>query len=71
MQIDSALSRKHSGTGLGLSVVRAIMEHHKGSVELKSDVGNGTEAILVFPAERVLLEADGSVRVSAHGVVRS
>ena len=70
MQIDSALSRKHSGTGLGLSVVRAIMEHHKGSVELKSDVGNGTEAILVFPAERVL-EADESVRVSAHGVVRS
>ena len=70
MQIDSALSRKHSGTGLGLSVVRAIMEHHKGSVELKSDVGNGTEVILVFPAERVL-EADESVRVSAHGVVRS
>jgi len=62
MQIDNALSRKHSGTELGLSIVKAIMEHHNGSVELTSDVGQGTEAIVVFPAERVVLR-DESVRL--------
>ena len=66
MQIDSALSRKHSGTGLGLSIVKAVMEHHNGSVALTSDVGQGTEAIVVFPAERVVLR-DEAVRLPTRG----
>jgi PAS domain S-box-containing protein len=53
MQIDSALSRKNDGTGLGLSVVKALMEQHQGRVELKSTVGSGTEVIIIFPPERV------------------
>jgi PAS domain S-box-containing protein len=53
-QIDSALSRKHNGTGLGLPIVKAIMEQHEGRVELKSTVGSGTEVSVIFPPERVI-----------------
>jgi hypothetical protein len=42
------------------------MEHHNGSIELTSDVGQGTEAIVVFPAELVVL-SDESVRLPTRG----
>jgi signal transduction histidine kinase len=53
MQVDSALS-KHDGTGLGLPVVKAIMELHEGTIELKSTPGSGTEVTVVFPPERMV-----------------
>lgn len=39
------------GFGLGLSYVKAIMTAHKGRVEVKSELGNGSSFILVFPFE--------------------
>ena len=55
MQIDSALSRQHDGSGLGLSVVKAIMERHNGAVEIRSAVGIGTEVVVLFPPERAVV----------------
>lgn len=37
------------GTGLGLSITYSIVEEHNGKVELKSEIGEGTEFILTFP----------------------
>ena len=48
-QVDSALSRKHDGTGLGLPAVKAIMELHQGRVELRSYPGCGTQVTASFP----------------------
>jgi two-component system OmpR family sensor kinase len=45
-------SRTRSGTegsGLGLSIVQAIMDAHHGSVEIQSELGRGTTFTLVFP----------------------
>jgi signal transduction histidine kinase len=53
-QVDSAFSRRHEGTGLGLPLVKAMIELHDGTLTLRSEVGVGTTAILTFPAERVL-----------------
>lgn len=53
-QIDNAMSRKHHGTGLGLPLVRALMEAHEGRLELESAPGKGTVARLVFPASRLV-----------------
>lgn len=41
------------GTGLGLAMVYGTMKAHEGSFELMSQPGQGTEAILRFPASRV------------------
>ncbi len=37
------------GVGLGLSTVYGIMEHHKGSVRVESELGEGTTVTLMFP----------------------
>lgn len=42
IQIDSALNRQYTGTGLGLSLVKRIVELHGGSVDLTSELGVGS-----------------------------
>ncbi len=37
--------------GLGLSVAREIMLHHRGVIKIRSNFGRGTEVILEFPRE--------------------
>ncbi len=43
------LSTKPKGTGLGLAVTYRILEVHKATIAVESDVGIGTEFILTFP----------------------
>ena len=52
-QVDSSLSRRFEGTGLGLPLVKSLIELHGGRLELESTVGKGTVATVVFPASRV------------------
>jgi len=49
MQIDSALNRQYSGTGLGLALVKRIVELHGGQVGLTSEVGVGSCFTLDLP----------------------
>jgi signal transduction histidine kinase len=51
-QAGMADTRSHEGAGLGLALVRSLMELHGGSVELDSKIGNGTTVTLIFPPER-------------------
>jgi PAS domain S-box-containing protein len=53
-QIDSALSRRYQGTGLGLPLVNSLIELHGGRLEIDSAPDEGTTMTLHFPAERVL-----------------
>jgi signal transduction histidine kinase len=53
-QADNKLSRRHEGTGLGLTLVRSMIEIHGGTLRLESEVGFGTTAILTFPSERIM-----------------
>ena len=41
--------RSAQGTGLGLSIVKSIMQIHHGSVEVQSELGQGTVIVLNFP----------------------
>lgn len=42
VQIDGSFNRKYEGTGLGLVLVKEIVEMHRGDVNLRSQVGEGS-----------------------------
>jgi PAS domain S-box-containing protein len=41
-QVDSSLTRKHEGTGLGLALVKRLTESHGGGISVISQVGQGS-----------------------------
>jgi signal transduction histidine kinase len=55
-QLDSSLSRRFPGSGLGLYLSRALAEAQGASLTLESAPGAGTTAVLRFPKQRLLAE---------------
>lgn len=53
-QVDSGISRKQEGTGLGLPLSVGLIELHDGTFEIKSKKGEGTLVTVTFPKERVV-----------------
>lgn len=53
-QAESHLARRHVGTGLGLPMVKSLIELHGGKVALDSRVGYGTTVTVDLPADRCL-----------------
>jgi two-component system cell cycle sensor histidine kinase PleC len=54
-QVSGNLNRQHSGSGLGLSLVKAFSELHGGDLRIESEPGRGTIVTVRFPAQRSLL----------------
>ena len=50
-RVDKSHSKASGGTGLGLSIVKHAVQYHHGTIQLKSEVGKGTEIRVTFPAE--------------------
>lgn len=48
-RVDKARSREMGGTGLGLPISKEIIERNGGSIDMKSEVGKGTEVIIKVP----------------------
>lgn len=48
-QVDQTLSRKGSGFGLGLSIVKSIVDAHHGLIEIKSEQGKGSVFTIKVP----------------------
>jgi len=48
-RVDKARSRKSGGSGLGLSIVRTMVERNRGEISVRSTVGEGTVFTVIFP----------------------
>jgi signal transduction histidine kinase len=53
-QVDSKLSRKQEGTGLGLPLAKQLIELHGGTFDIESKPNAGTIVTFVLPAERIV-----------------
>jgi two-component system cell cycle sensor histidine kinase PleC len=53
-QLGDVHTRSRPGTGLGLPIVRSLIEMHQGKLSLISEVGVGTSAEISFPPRRVV-----------------
>lgn len=52
-QVETEHNRSKSGTGLGLTLVKSLVELHGGALDIVSQKNIGTTATLIFPAKRV------------------
>jgi PAS domain S-box-containing protein len=48
-QVDSELARQHKGTGIGLTLVKSLVELHRGTLDVASAKGKGTTATITLP----------------------
>jgi len=63
-QAESAYARLHGGVGLGLPIVKSLMQMHGGRFTVESEVGRGTTTRTHLPMERVINAA--SAKSSLH-----
>ena len=53
-QVENIMTRAHTGSGLGLSLVKRLVELHGGHVEMTSTEGKGTTVTVYLPTNRLI-----------------
>ena len=61
-QVDGSATRKYKGAGLGLSIVKKIVEAHQGEIHVESQEGVGSVFTVILPARPGGVEREDSVR---------
>ena len=67
-QVDNPFTRSQEGTGLGLPIVKSLVELHGGQFSIESAVGKGTTITMVMPAQKAEVGAESEAEPeAAHG----
>lgn len=70
-QADQTLAKEHEGSGIGLSLVKSLVEMHSGTVSVKSTFGSGTEFILQLPIKSLHAESIVHSHMTHNGYTES
>ncbi len=54
VQVDKSMSRNHQGSGIGLSIVKSLVELQGGNIKMISEAGEGCEFIIELPAKQIV-----------------
>ncbi|MBZ9686124.1 PAS domain-containing sensor histidine kinase [Clostridium estertheticum] len=57
-QVDKSLSRNAEGSGIGLCLVKSIVELHGGKISLESEIGKGSKFTIEFPSRLIAVPYD-------------
>lgn len=68
VQVDKSFTRNHEGSGIGLSIVKSLVEQHDGTISAVSKVGEGTEFIINIPCK--LIESKASTKNISGGHIK-
>jgi two-component system sensor histidine kinase ChiS len=52
-QIDKSTSRQNEGSGIGLALVKSLVEMHEGKISVNSEEGKGSEFTITLPVRKV------------------
>ena len=58
-QVDGTVSAVQEGTGIGLALVKELIDLHGGTIEVESAPGQGTEFIITLPRDLPLTQEEG------------
>ncbi|WP_432402751.1 PAS domain S-box protein [Wukongibacter sp. M2B1] len=53
-QVDKSFTRNHEGSGIGLSLVKSLVELHGGTINVNSEYGKGSEFIIQLPIKTLV-----------------
>jgi signal transduction histidine kinase len=65
-QVESKISRKHEGSGLGLPLAKHLVELHGGTMTIESQVDVGTTVTIVLPSDRIVHRAPLATAIRAQ-----
>lgn len=68
---DAARNRSSGGLGVGLAVVKELVDYHGGEIEVESVLGEGTTFTLLFPLHTEPVEKHGSIFTTVIDTVSS
>ena len=57
-QVDASQTREHEGSGIGLALVKELVELHHGTIQVQSETGKGTTFVVRLPLGRNHLKDD-------------
>jgi signal transduction histidine kinase len=64
-RVDKARSRQVGGTGLGLSIVKESLERMGGSIQVESQLGQGTRFTLRLPGAVETVQQEGTAFINS------
>lgn len=63
VQGDKSLNRKKEGSGIGLALVKSLVEFHNGTIEVNKEYRDGSEFILKLPNVKIPIKEEENKRI--------